>query len=331
MTFQLRPFQLPDDYPQLAQLLNEYWSEPTTAGKLEEDDNKMFKVGRTSLNAEGLLIGYDRTRYVAVNDQGDILGLIWSWRAPWTEPGYLNNTLVVSKAHREHGIGQLLVRHVAEWGASLGASTLITEVWDDDADSLRFAERRGFAMERHSYQSVLQLHTCDERVGADVLEQLDQEGIRFLTLADEPGEESEQKLYDMYTATMLDIPGFLGEVPSKSEWRKWYLFPDGYQPELVLIAADGDMFVGVTHLLYNEQTKGMYHEYTGVSKAYRGKRIALALKLLAIRLAVRKGSPYLRTDNDSLNEPILTINRRLGFQALRGRYRIVAPLNKIRY
>lgn len=324
---QLRSLQLPDDYPQLAQVLNEYWAEPTTAEKLEEDDSKLYQVGKTSIDEAGRLVGYDRERQVAINDRGDIIGHGWCWRAPWTEPGYLYLTLVVAREYRGQGAGEQLLRHAAEWGDRLGASTLITEVWDDNPDALRFAARRGFTIERHSFQSVLSLEHYDRQIGADVLQQLEQGGIRFLTLSDEPGVESEQKLYEMYTATLRDIPGYLGDVPSMTEWRKWYLYPDGERPELVLIAADGDRYVGVTHLIQNKQTKGMYHEYTGVSEAYRGKQIASALKLLAIRLAKRHDAPYIRTDNDSLNEPILAINRRLGFQPLRGRYRIVAPLD----
>ncbi len=77
------------------------------------------------------------------------------------------------------------------------------------------------------------------------------------------------------------------------------------------------------------QTNGMYHEYTGVSRAYRGKKIALALKIKAVRLAKHGGASYLRTDNDSLNEPILKINRQLGYAPLRGSYRIIAPLDQV--
>lgn len=328
----LRALQLPDDYPALARLLNEYWSEPTTAEKLEEEDGKLYKVGKTSLNEEGRLIGYDRERQVAVNERGEIVGYVWSWRAPWTEPGFLNNTLVVAPAHRGQGIGDRLLRHIADWASRLQASDLITEVWDDDPAALRFAERRGFVVERHSFQSVLSLE--DESVAVrlahtDVVREVEASGIRFLTLADEPGEANERKLYDMYVATLRDIPGFLGDVPRYSEWRKWYLYPEGDKPDMVLIAAEGDRYVGVANLIQNRQTGAVYHEYTAVSAAYRGRRIAMALKLLAIQKAIDCGAPYIRTDNDSLNAPMLGINRKLGYEPLRGRYRIVATLAQV--
>jgi len=71
----------------------------------------------------------------------------------------------------------------------------------------------------------------------------------------------------------------------------------------------------------------MYHEYTGVLPEYRGRRIALSLKLLAVRTAQACGAPYLRTHNDSMNGPMLRINRDLiGFRAEPGYYKMVLGL-----
>jgi GNAT superfamily N-acetyltransferase len=329
MIIQLRPLQLPEDYGAIAKVLNQFWAEPTSAAKLQEGDEKLYQVGHTRIDENGLLVGYDRERLVAMNEHGEIIGYAGSWRASWTEPGCLCNTIVVAETYRKQGIGQLLLRHIVEWGSKLGATTFATEVWDDDTDALHFAYQRGFTIDRHSFQSVLEMNTYDEHAGLDVLHKLQQEGFRFLTLADEPGEESERKLYEIYKESLFDIPGYRGDVPNISEWRKWYLNIDGYQPELVILAAEEDKYIGVTHLLHNPQTKGMYHEYTGVCRSYRGRQIGLALKLLAAQVAKRRKAPYIRTDNDSMNKPILSINQRLGYTPLRGHYRIVAPLKQV--
>lgn len=329
--FTLRALRLPEDYAPLAELLNEYWSEPTTAGRLEEDDKKLYEVGHTWMDDSGLLGGYDRTRRVAVSRDGDIVGYVWSWRAPWTEPGYLCNTLIVSKAYRGQGIGEALLRHAFHWGEELGAASLITEVWDDHPEALQFAVRRGFVVERHAYQSVLQLaNVSPEWSDRNPAAILAKSGLRLLTLADEPGEESERKLYELSASTMRDIPSFLGDVPDFDQWKKWYLEMDGFRPGLVLIAAAGDRFVGMTNVLHIEATGGLYHEYTGVDREYRGIGVALALKLEAIRKGLRLGASYIRTDNDSMNAPILSINRKLGYEPLRGMYRIVASMEKVK-
>ncbi|MEV5026365.1 GNAT family N-acetyltransferase [Paenibacillus sp. LPE1-1-1.1] len=329
ITITLRPLQLPDDYEQLAGLLNQVWSEPTSAERLLEDDQKLYEVGHTWMDDNGLLAGYDRERQVAVNEQGEIVGYAWSWRAPWTEPGHLCNTLVVAEAYRKQGIGQRLLLHVGEWASKLGATTLLAEVWDDNEDAQQFASRRAFVKERHAFQSLLRLENEEGSQAALIPDPPALGGLRFLTLADEPGDESELKLYELYKETLVDIPGFMGEVPAINEWRKWYLQVVGYAPERVIIAADGETFVGVTNVLHNKQTNGMYHEYTGVSRAYRGRKVAQALKIKAIQLANRHGASYIRTDNDSTNEPILRINRKLGYVPLRGSYRLLAPLNEV--
>jgi GNAT superfamily N-acetyltransferase len=262
--------RLPSDYVAIANLLITYWSEPISAERLQEDDAKLYETGHTWRDDNGLLAGYDRDRRVAVNAYDEIVGYLWTWRAPWTEPGYLNNTLVVAEAHRNYGVGEQLLRHITQWGGRLGATMLATEIWDDHPEALRFAERKGFEVERHSYQSVLKLDGDQRQVEhysfEEVLGVLEMNGIRFLTLADEPGEDSERKLYELYKETLVDIPGYLGDVPDITEWRKWYLQAEGYSPELVLIAAEGDRFVGVSNVLYKATTNGMYHEYTGVSR-----------------------------------------------------------------
>lgn len=47
--------------------------------------------------------------------------------------------------------------------------------------------------------------------------------------------------------------------------------------------------------------------------AYRRRRIALALKLHALRYARSVGATEIRTGNESNNRPMLAINEALGF------------------
>jgi GNAT superfamily N-acetyltransferase len=63
--------------------------------------------------------------------------------------------------------------------------------------------------------------------------------------------------------------------------------------------------------------------HTGVLSAYRGRKIALALKVLAARYARQHGAREIGTDNDSLNPPILAINQKMGYQPHSGRYMVV--------
>lgn len=66
----------------------------------------------------------------------------------------------------------------------------------------------------------------------------------------------------------------------------------------------------------------------GMIRDYRGRKIALALKVLAARYARLHEARTLETDNDPLNAPILVINRRMGYQPQPGTYQLVRWLEE---
>jgi GNAT superfamily N-acetyltransferase len=70
----------------------------------------------------------------------------------------------------------------------------------------------------------------------------------------------------------------------------------------------------------------MFNMMTGVDRRYRSRGIATALKLLAIRCARRYRAAYLRTNNDSLNAPMLAVNQKLGYISQPGWYRLLFML-----
>ncbi len=74
--------------------------------------------------------------------------------------------------------------------------------------------------------------------------------------------------------------------------------------------------------MYYPHTQAMYNQFTGVDRAYRGQRIGLALKLLAIRCARQHNVAYLWTHNDSKNAHMLAINQKLGYEPRPGKYRM---------
>ncbi|MFC5403290.1 GNAT family N-acetyltransferase [Cohnella soli] len=327
MRFTIRKLRHPDDFAAVASLVNLIWAEPTTAERLQRDEENI-PPGQLHYNDEGLLMGWDRPKWVAEDESGQVIAYAIAWRAPWTEAGTLIHTLVVRPDVRGNGVGTALYATVLNWAREVKASRLIEYLWETDERSLAFAGRHGYVKERHAFESVLNLDAFvpDDKLNSSV-EKAEQSGIRFVTLAEEPGEENERKLHELYRVTHPDIPGYSGDFPWFEEWKKWNLDPPGIRPEWIHIAKDEDRYVGVVTLQHNEQTQAMYHEYTAVLPEYRGRRIALALKMLGIRSAIANKAPYLKTHNDSMNVPMLRINRDLiGFRAEPGSYKMVREL-----
>ena len=55
---------------------------------------------------------------------------------------------------------------------------------------------------------------------------------------------------------------------------------------------------------------------TGTRRAYRGRGLALAVKLASIEWAAANGITRMLTFNDATNAPMLAVNRRLGYEPI---------------
>lgn len=301
MAITLRPLQLPVDLTQLAALFNQWEHEPTTPERLAEAEK--------GWPAEGHLY-----RAVAVDAQGQILGYAEAQHFAFNKPGKFYLRWLVDRGHRGQGIGRMLSEAAESYARAHGGNLAQISVRDDDDRSRQIVEAHGYKFERHLFESVLDLATFDETPYTGVVESVKATGIRFLTLADQPGEVTERAIYELMNANMVDIPGFDNPShPAFETWRTWFITASGASPERLIIAADGDRFVGLTVLL--ERPSGaMYTGHTSVHRDYRGRKLAVALKLLSIAKAKGCGAPYMRTHNDSVNAPMLAINWRLGYQ-----------------
>jgi RimJ/RimL family protein N-acetyltransferase len=68
--------------------------------------------------------------------------------------------------------------------------------------------------------------------------------------------------------------------------------------------------------------------FTGTLREYRGRGLALAVKLATTHWAAGHGITQISTDNDERNAPMLAINRRLGYEPIgrRVEYLVSEPL-----
>ncbi|WP_152391869.1 GNAT family N-acetyltransferase [Paenibacillus guangzhouensis] len=318
MEIVIRRMVVPDDYEDVARLINVIASEVVTAQDLADEDARIPAVGSLSRDEEGRLTGHDRPRWIAKDGEGRTIGYAHAWRAPWSSPGVLYEQVIVDPNARHQGVGRALFDVVMAYTSEVRADRVIVDLRDDDPVSLAFATKRGFKQERHLFESCIELANLDR-------ESLDypafaNDSFQMMSLADRPGEAMEQQLYELYRATHEDIPGFEGEYMWYSEWRKWTLDKEDFERSLALLVLDGDRPIGVVQLTANPESESLYNSFTGVDAAYRGQGIARALKIQSIREAIKRGYRYIRTNNDSLNAPMLRINRSLGYQPVPGYY-----------
>lgn len=264
---------------------------------------------------------------MATGEGGQVIGFTEVYRFPNTVAGKFYAALAVHPASRNKGVGSALLTEMEGFAAGHGGTRLVGDVADTDAGSLAFLEKRGYRVEQHGFDSTLDLDAFDESPFTGVLSAAEAKGIRFFTLADSDTPETRRALYELYGRTMVDIPGY--EAKSFMAYETWLrMVVDGERtrPDWVLIAAEGDRLVGATQMITSQDH--VYTNHTLVDREYRGRGIALALKLLAIRAAIRHGAPFMRTGNDSLNGPMLAVNRKLGYKRLVGDYTVARTLTE---
>ncbi len=274
----------------------------------------------------------DEWRLVAETDEArsgaQIVGYGHALRDEWMAPGLFWTHIAVAVPAQRQGIGSTIYAALLDWTRARSATTLLAAAYDHLPQSALFAEHLGFRIERHIFESILDLSAFDERPFLGALDTAQAAGIRFATLADlGDTEEARRKLWQVESITVRDIPG-----NSESSVRPFEAFNEqvcaapGYRADCQIIALDGETCVGIARLDPTEATTAMYNAITAVLPAHRGHRLALALKLLAIRAARAHGAGYLRTNNDSENAPMLAVNRQLGYQPEPGYYRMRADL-----
>lgn len=304
---QLRPVNPQTDFPRMVELMSLTEPEPITVEDmqrwLEQASPERIQQRTAALDEQNYLVGFNNTG-----------------RDPWMAPGRFWIEAVVDPAVSRHGIGARLYTDALQFAQAQGATSLEVQIRDHLPEALRFAQARGFQITRHHFESTLDLATFDEQRFAGVIEGLEATGIRFFSLADLGNtREAQEHLYEINRRYAFDIPGEQTFAPFE-QFQKDVFEAPWYRAEGQIVAADGEQWIGLSAAGYFPSTNSMYNTITGVEPTYRGRGIALALKLLVIRWARKYGAAYLRTNNDSENAPMLAVNRKLGYQPKPGKY-----------
>lgn len=299
------------DFPQLAELLTLVEPEPVSAESLHNWEAN---------NPPGQI----RRRWVLADETGDIRGYAVALHYAHEDDGRFYLWLCVHPHIRRQGWGTRLYNEALQFALAHGADLLGSGVREDCPEGLRFAEQRGFTINRHIFESVIDLHHFEESLFTGLIESVEATGISLTSLAAEgDSEAARRKLHALNYACVLDDPAAHGTFLAFDEFNDMWNKADWYLPEGQLLAVDGERYVGLAAVGYFKETNSMVNMITGVDRAYRGRHIALALKLRSIEFAKAFGAATILTQNDSQNGPMLAINRKLGYRSRSGEYRLI--------
>lgn len=315
MTFTIRPIDMDRDLVRLAEIFTAIDPEPSTADELRH---------WWSQSPEGAV----RNRLVAQGQHGTVIGYGNCLRDKWTAAGKYSLSIQVDPVEQRQGVGSRLLAEQERFARLQGATLLETGVRDHNASALAFARKHGYQIHHHLFESTLDLTRFDPTRFAGVVEAVEATGVRFFTLADQPGEATERLVYDVVRRNAWDLPFYdaAADFPYE-QWRKWVLEAPDFRADCLWIAADGDRLAGITHAGPITGKNGHHTHHTSVLREYRGRGLALALKLKSIQTATGLKVAYMRTNNDSTNAPMLAVNRKLGYEPAPGVYMVQKVLN----
>ncbi|CAM3751469.1 GNAT family N-acetyltransferase [Deinococcus frigens] len=307
----LREPRKPQDYPALADVLNASnpaW--PVTPELLRTwDEARDPALFNTQLVAE--LGG----RIVGAGGIGHDDFAFEEWR-------YFGN-LAVHPDVRGQGVGTALYDGLLRRVRGRGAREVRTMISDEqtDAPGRAFVEKRGFAVVWERYESRLDTRATDLARFDDLLASVAADGVEFRSLTELRAEpERNRWLWELDWELFQDVP--MGETLTKRPlevWAKQELEDPTLAPDLSFVAVRPELndpltgpYIGYSTLGRNPS--GFYYiGMTGVKRADRGKGIAKALKVAAMRALHALGGGEIRTFNDPPNVAMLGMNEALGF------------------
>jgi mycothiol synthase len=220
---------------------------------------------------------------------------------------------------RGSGVASALVAGLAGWVGRTGLGAVEGYVAEDDAESLAWAGRRGFAEVARDSWLALDLRPL-EPAPADP-----PAGVGIVALAASP--DLLPGVYEVASEAYPDIPGHEGAMEPFDDWVAADMSGPNDDPEGIFVALAGGEVVGYSKFHLPQARPGVaVHDVTGVKRAWRGRGIAAALKRAQIAWAKERGYQRLETWNEERNTPIRKLNARLGYRLAPGRVLVRGPL-----
>jgi mycothiol synthase len=225
--------------------------------------------------------------------------------------------LAVHPSSRGRGIGTQLEGRLRAFASGKGAIELTAVIREDDAVARRFLERRGFQEAYRRFEMELDVAAFDWRRFPDWRAGL--RGLRLTTLA-ELGvtEENLQKLLALSMELGGDVPHPEGAPQFTLEDMRQFAAMPGFRHDGLFVLLEGERLVGMSGV-WLRAGQPAYTYFTGITRDNRGRGLATLLKLATIEFVQGLGAGAMRTNNDTLNYPMVAVNEKLGYRRLPAR------------
>ena len=303
VSFTIREFVTPDDYQAAVDIQNAV--QPMTPAVVAD-----YAEGDRTWDAKCL-----QRRWLAEMD-GLPVGMAQLAQFLWCyHPQRYNLYVRVIPAYRGRGIGSALYDTLMAAVAELDPLELRAGTSEDMPEGVRFARQRGFVEKMRFSESHLDLATFDPAPYAPVIERVKAQGITLTcarALAGDP--DWVRKLWDLEWETAQDVPGVedFSRLPLE-QWQENLIESDVFLPEGYIVAHVDGEYIGQSALWADRASDMLYTGLTAVKREWRRRGVATAMKVLALTWGQANGNTIVKTDNEVNNEPMLAINRQLGF------------------
>jgi len=307
----------------LSFLIREFSGTPEDFAAVVEIDNRCDPEHRYSVDEFRYdYENFDTKRYTLRYYLGEKDGKIVAYACYYHMPHRFHPQrfwvwIAVLPEFRGRGIGSALYARILADLKGFSAEFLHTSVRETWAESRRFLQKRGFEEVMRTWESHLDLTSFDPKPFEKYLIRAAEKGIALTTLAEEREQDPQwlSKLHELHNVLMADVPSSSPFTPLPLEEFRRRLIE---HPDLLLdgyfLAKKGGEYVGESFVFQLPAEPGHLSQgFTGVRREYRGKGIAMALKLKVIAYAKAHGYNLIKTWNASTNTPMLVINEKLGF------------------